>query len=347
MGKKANCQCAVSLHYVAPEGHGPLSLRLYLPVAWLADPARLDRAGVPPEERRDLTKGQIALELLDQARAEGWPGRVVVADAGYGVSGPFRRELEARGLSYVVGVTEPMVVFAQAPRWEWPEEVARGAHRPRSRPRLAKGSPEPVTLAELAARTPLRRVTWRHGTKGPLSARFAWLRVWPAHGWAQGQCAGAAPHWLLIEQRNDGSVRYAFSNLPASTSRLAAVRYWHSRWPVEQGYQQMKEELGLDHFEGRSWHGFHRHAVLVMMAYGFLTLERLRLQQQEQQQQQQQEVDRSATTLPARRTKRRRGDRDEPCGPRLTLPAVRRALQRFLLPACHLDCPYCRALAHR
>jgi hypothetical protein len=89
--------------------------------------------------------------------------------------------------------------------------------------------------------------------------------------------------------------------------------------------------------------------VLVMMAYGFLTLERLRLQQQEQQQQQQQqqEVDRSATTLPARRTKRRRGDRNEPCGPRLTLPAVRRALQRFLLPACHLDCPYCRALAHR
>jgi SRSO17 transposase len=178
LGKKANCQCAVSLHYVAPKGHGPLSLRLSLPPAWLADPVRLDRAGVPPEERRDLTKGQIALELLDQALAEGWPGRVVVADAGgYGVSGPFRRELEARGLYYVVGVTEPMVVFAQEPRWEWPQGAARGAHRPRSRPRLAKGSPEPVALAELAARTPLRRVTWRQGTKGPLSARFAWLRV--------------------------------------------------------------------------------------------------------------------------------------------------------------------------
>jgi SRSO17 transposase len=121
------------------------------------------------------------------------------------------------------------------------------------------------------------------------------------------------------------------------------VRYWRSRWPVEQGYQQMKEELGLDHFEGRSWHGFHRHAVLVMMAYGFLTLERLRLQQQ-QQQQHQQEADCSAIVVPARKTKRRR---DEPSGPRLTLPAVRRALQRFLLPACHLDCPYCRALAHR
>jgi SRSO17 transposase len=82
----------------------------------------------------------------------------------------------------------------------------------------------------------------------------------------------------LIERRDDGSVRYAFSNLPANTPRLTAVRYWHRRWPVEQGYQQMKEALGLDHFEGRSWHGFHRHAVLVMLAYGFLTLERLRLQ---------------------------------------------------------------------
>jgi SRSO17 transposase len=297
LGKKANCQCAVSLHYVAPKGHCPLSLRLYLPPAWLNDPTRLDRAGVPLEERRDLTKGQIALELLDQVRAEGWPGRVVVvADAAYGISGPFRRELEARGLSYVVGVTEQMIVFAEAPCWEWPNPAVRGRSAPRSRPRLAKGAPEPVTLAELAARTPLRRVTWRNGTKGPLSARFAWLRVWPAYGWEAGECAGAKPHWLLIEQRHDGSVRYAFSNLPANTSRLTAVRYWRSRWPVEQGYQQMKEELGLDHFEGRSWHGFHRHAVLVMMAYGFLTLERLRLQQQRG-------VNRSATAVPALKKK--------------------------------------------
>ena len=106
LGKKANCQCAVSVHYVAPRGHYPLDMRLYLPEGWLGDPGRLDRAHVPEAERRALTKGQIALELLDQARAEGWPGRVVVADAAYGVSGPFRRELEARGLQYVVGVTE-------------------------------------------------------------------------------------------------------------------------------------------------------------------------------------------------------------------------------------------------
>jgi SRSO17 transposase len=189
-----------------------------------------------------------------------------------------------------------------------------------------------------SARAPLRRVTWRNGTKGPLSARFAWRRVWPAYGWAQGQCAGAEPHWLLIEQRKDGSLRYAFSNLPARTSRLAALRYWHSRWPVEQGYQQMKEELGLDHFEGRSWQGFHRHAVLVMLAYGFLTLERLRLQQQR--------PEGPATAIPALKKKRRCGESDESGGPRLTLPAVRRALQRLLLPTCPLECPYCRALAH-
>ena len=304
-------------------------------------PGAAGPAGVPREERRDLTKGQIALDLLDQARAEGWPGRVVVADAGYGVSGPFRRELEARGLYYLVGVSEPMIVFTEAPRWEWPDAALRGRSAPRRRPRLEKDAPQPVTLAEVAARTPLRRVTWRPGTKGPLRARFAWLRVWPAYGWEAGECAGAEPHWLLIEQRPDNSVRYAFSNLPANTSRLRAVRYGRSRWPVEQGYQQMKEELGLDHFEGRSWHGFHRHGVLVMMAYGFLTLERLRLQQQ-------QEVSRSArATVPALKKKRCRGEGDEPAGPRLTLPAVRRALQRFLMRPCHLDCPYCRVLAHR
>ena len=100
--------------------------------------------------------------------------------------------------------------------------------------------------------------------------------MWSASGWAKGECAGATPHWLLIEQRDDGSWHYAFSNLPATTSCRRAVRLWHRRWAVEQGYQQMKEELGLDHFEGRSWHGFHRHATLVMLAYGFLTLERLR-----------------------------------------------------------------------
>ncbi len=198
----------------------------------------------------------------------------MVADAGYGVSGPFRDGLAQRGLHYVVGVTDEMVVFTEEPQWVEPRAATGG--RPQKRRRLADDSPRPVSLKELAGRTPRHKVTWREGTKGPMSGLFAWLRVWPAGGWATGDCAGADPIWLLIEEQADGQIKDAFSNLPADTVRLRAVRLWRSRWPVEQGYQQIKEELGLDHFEGRSWRGFHHHACLVMLAYGFLALERLR-----------------------------------------------------------------------
>jgi SRSO17 transposase len=274
LGKRANCQVAPSVHYVSPEGHYPLALRLYLPESWLGDKRRLDRAGVPEAERRPLSKGQIALELLDEVRGEGLPGRFVVADAGYGVSADFRDGLQRRGLRYIVGVTAEMVVFTGPPTWEEPTAGTGG--RPRKRHRLAEGSPRPISLKELAAETPLRKVTWREGTKGKLSGRFAWLRVWPASGWATGACVGAEPVWLLIEQQADGKIKYAVSNLPPQASRIEAVRLWKSRWPVEQGYQQMKEELGLAHFEGRSWRGFHHHACLVMLAYGFLALEQRR-----------------------------------------------------------------------
>src|SRR5262249_56469362 len=120
-----------------------------------------------------------------------------------------------------------------------------------------------------------RKVTWREGTKGKLSGHFAWLRVWPGGGCATGACAFAEPIGLLIERQADGKLKYAFSDLPPETTRLRAVRLWKSRWPVGQGYQQMKEELGLDHFEGRSWRGFHHHVCLVMLAYGFPSLGQL------------------------------------------------------------------------
>jgi SRSO17 transposase len=274
LGKTANCRCAVSVHYVAPRGHYPLDMRLYLPEGWLGDPERLDKAGVPEDQRRRLTKGQIALELLDRVRGEGLPGGLVVADSGYGVSGPFRDGLAQRGLHYIVGVTDEMVVFTEEPRWVAPAAATGG--RPQKRHRLVEGSPRPISLKDLAARTPRRKVTWREGTKGPMWGRFAWLRVWPAGGPAPGECAGAEPIWLLIEEQADGKLKYALSNLPAGAGRLRAVRLWRSRWPVELGYQQMKEELGLDHHEGRSWRGFHHHACLVMLAYGFLALEQRR-----------------------------------------------------------------------
>jgi SRSO17 transposase len=254
-----------------------LDLRLYLPDSWLSDEARLDKAGVPKEQRRSLTKPQIALELLDRVRAEGLAGWAVVADAGYGVSGEFRNGLAERNLSYIVGVTGDFVVFTEQPRWNPPGPPGRG--RPPSRWRLSAESAPPVSLEELTKRTRLRRVTWREGTKGKLSGRFAWLRVWPGQGWQTGDCANAGPIWLLIEEQADGKLKYAFSNLPEGTPCIRAVRLWKSRWPVEQGYQQLKEELGLDHFEGRSWRGFHHHATLAMLAYGFLLLERHREQQ--------------------------------------------------------------------
>jgi SRSO17 transposase len=322
LGKKANCQVAVSVHYVSPTGHYPLDLRLYLPDNWLKDKRRLGKAGVPRDERRALTKPEIALDLLDRVRAEGLPGWAVVADAGYGVSGDFRDGLAARRLSYIVGVTEDFVVFTQEPVWDHPgtSAPAGAGGRPRTRPRLAEGGPRPVALTDLAKRVRLRRVTWREGTKGKLSGRFAWVRVWPGHGWQQGACAGKGPIGLLVEGQADGKIKYAFSNLPPKTSLKTAVRLWKSRWPVEQGYQQMKEELGLDHFEGRSWRGFHHHAAMVLLAYGFLLLERHRAA--------------NAPRLAAKKGRRQ---------PALTLPGIRRALQALLLPLAKPDCSYCRS----
>jgi SRSO17 transposase len=275
LGKRANCQAAVSVHYVSPRGHYPLALRLYLPQSWTLDHDRLRAARVPLRFWRFRTKGQIALDLLDQVRGEGLPGQVVVADAGYGVSGPFRDALAARGLFYLAGITEDTVVFPAPPVWRSPTSSASG--RPQTLPHLDPHGPQPVSVKELARQTPLRRRTWREGSKGKLSGRFAWVRVWPAGGWERGECAEAEPLWLLIEEQADGTVKYALSNLPADTRAIRAVRLWKSRWPVEQGYQQMKEELGLDHYEGRFWLGFHHHACLVMLAYGFLALEQLRL----------------------------------------------------------------------
>src|SRR5262249_24151507 len=242
LGKKANCQCAVSVHYVSPEGHYPLGMRLFRPGSWVGGPKRLDRAGVPEGERRPLTKGEIALELLDRVRGEGLPGGLVVADSGYGVSGPFRDGLAGRGLHYLVGVTDDMGVFTEQPRWAAPAAATGGrpqnpdpGARPTNRHGLAEDHPRPISLKELAARTPRRKVTWREGTKGPMWGRFAWLRAWPGQGWATGQCALAEPIWLLIEEQADGKLKYAFSNLPADTRRIEAGRVWPGPWPGDPG----------------------------------------------------------------------------------------------------------------
>jgi SRSO17 transposase len=280
LGKTDNCQIAVSLHYAGPRGDYPLAVRLFLPEDWTSQPARMQAARVPAPYRTPTTKPRIALELLDQLHTEGLPYRAVVADAGYGVSGDFRRGLDERGVQYVVGIAGTEAILTEPPRWSVKPEPERG--RPPRRWYLADDAAAPVAvkrLAETLARTPF---SWRHGTKRPLQAEFAWVRVWPAHRWGMGRAADDVPdstaeaRWLLVEWRSDGSIRYALSNLPAAATLAEGVSVWKSRWQVEQGYQQLKEELALDHFEGRSWPGFHHHAALCFLAYGFLALERSR-----------------------------------------------------------------------
>jgi SRSO17 transposase len=283
LGKRANCQVATSLHYASRRGDYPLALRLYLPAAWTSDPERLKQARVPSDACGFKTKWQIALALLDEVRAERLPHALVVADAGYGAVTEFREGLEQRQERYIVGLLGEEVVLFEPPRWV-PHLPTRKRGRPATRAYLAEDGPRPVAVGTLAQSLERTTVCWRGGTKGKLEAEFAWVRVWPVHRWQIGVPADAIPdaeaaaRWLLVEWRKDGTVKYALSNLPPDTPIEKAVGLWKERWQVERGYEQLKGELGLDHFEGRSWRGFHHHAAMTFLAYGFLALERQRAQ---------------------------------------------------------------------
>ena len=186
LGKTDNCQVAVSLHYAAPNGDYPLALRLFLPDAWTSQPERMKAVHVPTAEQAPQTKGEIALTLLDQVRGEGLPHRAVVADAGYGLSVDFRRGLEERGEPYVVGIAGQEAVFAKPP--EWAVRLATTeTGRPPTRWYLTAETPPPTVVKRLAAGLERTAFSWRHGTKRPLQAEFAWLRVWPAHRWQHGR----------------------------------------------------------------------------------------------------------------------------------------------------------------
>jgi SRSO17 transposase len=271
LGERANCQALVSLTLARGEVPVSVSLRLFLPEAWAADPERCARAGVPEERRGPLAETDVALEEIDRVLAAGVRFGRVVADAGYGISAAFRRGLSERELSWAVGVPKVQNVYPSGVELSWP--VARTG-RPRKHP---VPSEEPVAAEAMLAGAAWRRVSWRRGTKGPLAAEFAALRVRPAEG-AQlrnGWHLPGAEVWLVGERRPSGERKYHLSNLPAAASLQELAATIKARWGCEQAHQQLKEELGLDHFEGRSWRGLHHHALLGRLAFAFLQHRRL------------------------------------------------------------------------
>ena len=274
LGKQANCQVLVSLTLAHKEVPVPIALRLYLPEDWAQDKARRAAAKVP-ESITFETKGEIALAQIDAALADGVRFGMVLADAGYGSSAGFRAGLTQRGLRWAVGVQPTQKVYRADVRLDVPANPAVG--RPAKYAKPSVPSVSVVQMIETLGPKALRRCSWRSGTKGMLSARFAAVRVCVADGvlashWQHlpGQAA-----WLVCEVRSTGERKYYFTNHPADTPRRTLVRAIKARWACEQAHQQLKDELGLDHYEGRSWLGLHHHALLSMMAFGYLQHRRL------------------------------------------------------------------------
>src|ERR671913_508183 len=266
LGKKASCQALVSLTLARGEVPVPIGLRLFLPDEWTRDPDRCARAGVPEAEVAPRSKGEIALAELDRVLAAGARFGVVLADAGYGMSAEFRRGLDERGLTWAVGIPRTQKVYGTAVRLRWPR-ATRG--RPRKTP---VPSEEPRTVEEVLAGARWRRLSWRRGTKGPLAARFAALRVRVGDGPITRPSRHLPGHevWLVGEWRGNGERKYYLSNLPADAPLRALAAAIKARWVCEQAHQQLKQELGLGHFEGRSWTGLHRHALMTCMAFAYL-----------------------------------------------------------------------------
>lgn len=277
VGKQANCQVAVSLSVTTETSSMPVAFRLYLPEVWANDEERRSKAGVP-EEVAFQTKPQIALAQIRRARERGVPAGVVLADAGYGNDAKFREQLTEWQLPYVAGIQSTVTVWKPGEQPK-PAPKGKGMGRP---PKLLQRDPEhrPVTVKELALSLPedaWKDISWRQGVKKKLASRFTALHVRPAHRdyWR------AEPHaeeWLVIEWPKDANepTKYWLSTLPANTSLKDLVHRAKHRWIIERDYEELKRELGLGHFEGRGWRGFHHHATLCIAAYGFLVSERSR-----------------------------------------------------------------------
>jgi SRSO17 transposase len=277
VGKQENCRVAVSLSVATWSSSLPIAYRLYLPQEWTEDAERRKKAEVP-KEIGFQTKPQIALDQIRAAAAANLDRGVVLADAAYGMNTEFRDGLTALELQYVVGVQSSMTVWEPGQQ-PLPAKPRGKMGRP---PRLLQRSQQhqPKSVKHLAMSLPsgsFRNVTWREGTDRKLQSRFAAVRVRPAHR----DYEKAEPYpqeWLLIEwPRGEAEpTKYWLSTLPPHTSLKALVKMAKHRWIIERDYQELKQELGLGHFEGRNWRGFHHHATLCIAAYGFLVAERNR-----------------------------------------------------------------------
>jgi len=276
LGKQDNCQVAVSISLATEQASVPVAYRLYLPKEWAQDSERRQKAGVPAEVKF-ATKTEIALQQLETLLAEGAPKYCVLADAGYGVDQGFRQRLTDIGLTYVVGITSAVVVWP--PGLEpLPPKPYSGMGRPPVMPRRTR-TRQPVSVKDLAHALPasaFQTISWRQGTNEALSGRFAAVRVRHAGG-NIGKARLRPEQWLLIEWPADDAdpLKYYLSTLPDDIALNDLVAQAHMRWRIERDYQDLKQELGLGHYEGRGWRGFHHHATLSIAAYGFLITERL------------------------------------------------------------------------
>ena len=269
LGKKANCQALVSLTLACGEVPTPLALRLFLPEAWANDPDRRQKAGVP-EDVDFRTKWQIAANEIDQVRAQGAVFGRVLADAGYGNSAGFRHGLSQRGLLWAVGILPSQKVYGADVQLAPP--VQPPTVRPQKHPTPSEKSRPAKDVIGALPTDAWARISWRRGTRGDLKADFAAVRVREADGplMSRAQHLPGEAAWLVCEKRTSGEMRYYLANHGPRTRLRTLVRRIRARWSCEQAHQQLKNELGLDHFEGRSWTGLHRHALLSLMAFCFL-----------------------------------------------------------------------------
>ncbi len=277
VGKQDNCQVAVSLSVATHHASLPVAWRLYLPESWASDRERRKATGIP-EEIGFQTKPSIALAQIRQAAEQGIPPAPVLADSAYGNETRFREGISELELQYAVGVHGNMTVW---PPGEVPRPKKRRKGRGRPAIRLHRDAEhQPVSAKELALSLPAyvwKIVTWREGTRKKLTSRFAAVRVRPAHR-DQKRSDPYPEEWLLMEWPSGEAepAKYGLSTLSAQTRLTALVRLAKHRWIIERDYEELKQELGLGHYEGRGWRGFHHHATLCIAAYGFLVIERSR-----------------------------------------------------------------------